>query len=184
MRYDPRKHHRRSIRLKGYDYAWEGAYFVTISTQGRLPFFEDDTIRATAESCWVDLPHHFPMVELNKWVVMSNHVHGIIFIVGRGVQLNASKYAHTDAPTRLRNRDTSNLFSVMSPRRKTLAVVVRTYKAAVTTECRRAGYTQFGWQRNYFERIVRTEEELHRTRQYILDNPLQRELDENNQIRI
>ena len=173
MKYDPRKHHRRSIRLEAYDYAWEGAYFGTICTQGGSPFFEDEAIRATAESCWVTLPHHFPMVELDEWVVMSNHVHGIIFIVSRGVQLNA--------PT---DRDTSNLFSAMSPRRKTLAVIVRTYKAAVTTACRRAGYTHFGWQRNYFERIVRTEEELYRTRQYILDNPLRRELGEDNSKRV
>ena len=165
MRYDPERHHRRSIRLRGYDYAQPGAYFVTICTRNKELFFEDDGIRIIAERCWLAIPKHFPYVQLDAWVVMPNHVHGVLWIVRRGVQLNA--------PTR-----------GISPRRGTLSVVVRTYKAAVTTQCRRDGYGYFGWQRNYYEHIVRNEEELNRIREYIFNNPLRWHLDRENPERV
>jgi len=71
----------------------------------------------------------------------------------------------------------------LSPHRDTLAVVIRTYKAAVTTLCRRAGRDDFAWQRNYYEHIIRNEGELNRIRQYIIDNPSRWERDRNNPIR-
>jgi len=79
-RYDPDKHHRRSIRLQGYDYTQSGAYFVTIVTHGRELLFDDPVLRRVAETMWQRIPRHFPHVELDEWVVMPNHVHGIIVI--------------------------------------------------------------------------------------------------------
>lgn len=158
MRYDPERHHRRSIRLKGYDYAQPGAYFVTICTRNKELFFEDDGLRIIAERCWLAIPEHFPYVQLDAWIVMPNHVHGVLWIVRRGVQLNA--------PTK-----------GISPRRGTLSVVVRTYKAVVTTQCRRDGYGYFGWQRNYYGHIVRD-------REYIFNNPLRWHLDRENPERV
>ena len=170
MKYDPDRHKRRSLRLKHYDYASEGAYFVTICTKDRTLFFERDEIRSIAERCWVEIPDHFPNVELDTWVVMPNHIHGIIVIAKKGVQLNA--------PTT--RGDTDGAFSAMSPPRHTLAVVVRTYKAAVTTFCRRSGIDEFGWQRSYYDRVIRNLHELDRARRYISNNPLQWDLDEHN----
>ena len=69
---------------------------------------------------------------------------------------------------------------MISPRRNTLPVIIRTYKAAVSTLCRRAGYKHFKWQRGYYEHVIRSEDELNRARQYIFDNPLQWDMDENN----
>jgi hypothetical protein len=89
-------------------------------------------------------------------------------MTGRGVQLNA--------PT----RDADNAFSVMSPHRKTLAVVIRTYKASVTSACRQAGHVNFGWQRNYFEHVIRNERELNLIQQYVTANPVQWEADREN----
>ena len=88
MTFDPEKHHRRSIRLKGYDYAQAGAYFVTICTQHRACLFGEvvngqmqlNDAGRFVEQCWLDIPHHFPHVELEAFVVMPNHVHGIIVI--------------------------------------------------------------------------------------------------------
>jgi REP element-mobilizing transposase RayT len=246
MQYNPQKHHRCSTRLQGYDYAQAGAYFVTICTKHRALFFQNQAIQDIAAQCWLAIPDHFPVVELDTWVIMPNHVHGIIVIVdspyadrhdppridcaasqrtgvqlnapttsddshrsdeGRhdsqrtgvqlnapaappcdpsadrpaslGVQLNAPAAPPCDSPAQQRTgvqlnapaRDPANRFSVMSPHRDTLAVVVRTYKAAVTTLCRRAGYDYFVWQRNYHEHVIRSEEGLNRVRQYILDNP-------------
>jgi putative transposase len=161
---------RRSLRLKHYDYASDGAYFVTICTRGRTLFFERGEIRSIAERCWLEIPDHFPDVDLDTWVVMPNHVHGIIVIAKKGVQLNA--------PTPRRDSDVA--FSAISPPRDTLAVVVRTYKAAVTTLCRQAGNEEFGWQRSYYDRVIRDLDELDRARRYIVNNPLQWDLDEHN----
>jgi REP element-mobilizing transposase RayT len=177
MSYAAPRRHRRSIRLNGYDYVQTGAYFVTLCTHDRLLFFENATTRKIAEECWLEIPEHFPAVELDEWVVMPNHLHGIIVrdndTVRRGVQLNAPTTA---------SRDPQNPFSIMSPRRNTFGLIIRTYKAAVTTQCRRANL-DFGWQRNYYEHVIRDEVDLARIRQYIANNPAQWKLDENNPAR-
>ncbi len=166
---------RRSIRLPDYDYARPGVYFVTICTQERRLFFDEPEVKEAAEDCWQRIAEHHQDVRLDAWVVMSNHVHGLLVIgtSGRGVQLNA--------PT---NREPATRHSAISPRAGTLAVIVRTYKAAVTTRCQRAGYSEFSWQRNYYEHIVRDEDDLFRIRQYIEDNPLEWDSDEYNPARI
>ena len=159
MEFDTEKYNRHYVRLNEYDYSREGAYFVTICTRNRALFFEKEGVRVIAEKCWAELPDHFPIVQLDQWVIMPNHVHGIITIVAdcRGVQLNAP----TQKPV---IRDHNNCFSAISPPSNTLAVIVRTYKAAVTILYRRAGYRNFGWQRDYYEHGVRTAEELNRVR--------------------
>ena len=80
--YDPRKHHRRSIRRKGWDYRWPGAYFVTICTQERADLFENDAFRDVVENAWRAIPKHdhAQHVQLDEWIVMPNHLHGIIII--------------------------------------------------------------------------------------------------------
>jgi len=178
--FEPQRHHRRSIRLKGHDYAQAGAYFVTICTHQRQLFFEDPAILHAAEECWLAIPDHAPGVELDEWVVMPNHTHGIMVIDphGRGVQYG--KGVQLNAPTMDAPRDPANPYSVMSPRRNTLSVIVRTYKAAVTTACRRIGRDGFAWQRNYYEHIIRNERELNAIRQYIQNNPLKWALDRDN----
>jgi REP element-mobilizing transposase RayT len=80
MTFDEQRQHRRSIRLQGYDYARAGAYFVTLSTRDRELLFENQAIRAIAERCWLAIPEHVPTVELDEWVVMPNHIQGIILI--------------------------------------------------------------------------------------------------------
>lgn len=90
MTYDPKKHHRLSIRLPGYDYAQSGAYFVTLCTQDHRSLFgriEGEEMRLnaagrTAEKCWGEIPSHFPQVALDEFVIMPNHIHGILVIVG------------------------------------------------------------------------------------------------------
>ena len=148
--------HRRSIRLQDYDYAKQGAYFVTICTKHRESFFENTFIRKIAQDCWMNIPAHFHSVELDEWIVMPNHLHGILLLADTEIN---------------QQRNPANYFSKISPSSKTLAVVIRTYKAAVTTACRQAMEKEFAWQRNYFERIIRNEAELNRIRQYIISNP-------------
>ena len=167
MPFNPKIHHRRSIRLKDYDYTQAGAYFVTVCTGDHELFFENDTIRDFARKCWLEIPNHFPNIQLDEWVVMPNHVHGIMVIdPGRGVQLNAPTQTNAHTKPKPETR-----FSVISPKQNTLAVVIRTYKAAVTTLCRRNGFEHFAWQRNYYERIIRDEDEMNHVRRYIANNP-------------
>jgi putative transposase len=88
MKFDPQKYHRRSIRLKGYDYAQAGAYFITIVTYQRDRLFGDianermrlNQFGQIADECWQAIPEHFSNVELGTYLVMPNHVHGIIVI--------------------------------------------------------------------------------------------------------
>jgi REP element-mobilizing transposase RayT len=194
--------------LREYDYGQTGAYFVTICTCERRLFFERDAVCAIAERCWLEIPDHFTSVVLDEWVVMPNHIHGIIVLTDpnddaypshrnvnlrigddgvdpqrndgepnvphrRGVQLNAPTSNLIDGNANHRNivRNSTNRHSLISPHRNTLAVIVRTYKAAVTTLCRKDGYTDFQWQRSYYERVIRDDSELNRTRQYIIENP-------------
>jgi putative transposase len=102
MKFDPQKHHRRSIRLKGYDYAQPGAYFVTLVAWHREALFGEvvgGCVRLSAlgrivEEEWKRLPHHFPMICLDAFVVMPNHIHGIILITDTA--MGATRTAPTD----------------------------------------------------------------------------------------
>ena len=80
MKYNPDRHHRKSIRLKHYDYSQAGAYFVTICTKDRKLFFEDEFIKSIAETFWKEIPKHFINVKLDEFIIMPNHLHGIIII--------------------------------------------------------------------------------------------------------
>lgn len=127
--------------MQGYNYASAGAYFVTVCVRDRKCLFGNvvdgeiqfSDIGRIASRCWDEIPNHFPYVELDEYVVMPNHVHGIIVIKehancgdvhGRDVQLNV--------PT-IGNDVKDYKTSVISPKRGSLSVIVRTYKAAVTT---------------------------------------------------
>lgn len=97
VRYDSDKHHRRSLRLQGYDYTREGAYFVTVCIHDRAFLFGDisdgkmilNDAGLMAEKCWRDIPTHFPHVALDEFVIMPNHIHGIIAFDGRGTACRA-----------------------------------------------------------------------------------------------
>ena len=173
MKYDPEKHHRHSIRLKGYDYSQAGAYFVTIVTQNRACLFGavvDGEMRLNetgqiVRRCWLDIPAHFPHAELDEFVVMPNHVHGIIVIVdGRGTACRA--------PTEQFGRPVTG----------SIPTVIRSFKSAVTKRINEQRGTPGAhvWQRNYYEHIIRNEESLDRIRQYIANNPLRWAFDREN----
>ena len=97
MTYDPEHHHRRSIRLPGYDYAQPGAYFVTICAHGGEPLFGevvDGIMRPNrfgriVQACWSNLPRHYPHVVLDEFVVMPTHTHKIIVLAGDPARLRS-----------------------------------------------------------------------------------------------
>jgi REP element-mobilizing transposase RayT len=173
MNDDADKRHRRSVRLKGYDYSASGAYFVTICTQNRACLFGEVRNGAVAlnrageiaQSSWNGLPARFSWIGLDAFVVMPNHVHGIILV---GAQFIAPATVFGNRKTGVMNH---------AP---TLGEIVRAYKAASTRFIRQAGIPNFAWQRNYYEHVVRSEESLNRIRQYIVENPARWEFDREN----
>jgi REP element-mobilizing transposase RayT len=155
--YDPDRHHRRSIRLQGYDYAQAGANFITLCTQNRARLFGHvlcgaveltDIGRIVAEE-WERTPAVRPNVELDAFVIMPDHIHGILVITHRD-----EGAVQPESIARLR-----------SPAH-TIGAIVRGFKGAIV---RRSGIEI--WQRNYHEHIIRNEAALARIRRYIVANP-------------
>ena len=180
MEYNPTKHDRRSIRLKNYNYSQKGAYFVTICTYNKKCLFGDvvdgnmslSSVGRMAKQFWREIPRHFPNVQLDEYVVMPNHVHGIIILANR---VGAQNFE----PLRKKYSESSkNKYQHIIP--KSISSIIRAYKSVVTHWCKNDDYTHFKWQRNYYEHIIRNEEDLNEIRGYIINNPLKWELDEEN----
>jgi len=155
MSYVPERRHRRTIRLPGYDYASSGAYFVTLVAKDRECLFENDANRAAVERAWLALPATNTHVKLDTYVVMPNHFHGILWL--DDPRRGGSRTAPTDA----------------SKPRKPLGRLIGAFKTTSTKAINllRDSPGVPVWQRNYYERVIRNEDELNRVRQYILDNP-------------
>ena len=196
MTYNPDIHHRRSIRLKGYDYTQAGAYFVTIVTQGRECVFGDvvdDEMQLNdaglmVQAAWEALAERFPTVELDEFGVMPNHIHSIIVIAGNigATLVVASNRAGTSpAPTTCGDdADVGATLVVAQDTTPTLGNIVGAFKSITTNEYIRGvhdlGWPPFNkriWQRNYYEHIIRNERELDCIREYIVNNPLKWALD-------
>ena len=185
MGYDPEKHHRRSIRMKGYDYSQPQAYFVTLLFHSRTCIFGEikeginrqSDIGKLVIDCWLRIPNYFNDIGLDEHVLMPNHLHGIILIqdsIGKGeaslgIKINPVDSISGDASP-LRPKGT---------RPGSLGAIIQNFKS-VSTRMVNKKYFESGnnlWQRNYHERIIRNDRELNAIRQYIRDKPLNWELD-------
>ena len=172
MSYDPRRHHRHSIRLKGYDYSLSGAYFITICVnhgQCELGAINDAEICLSsygqiAAVTWEGLPEHYLHIELDAFVVMPNHVHGIIVL--------ADTVPSTTKPLEvgagLRPVPTSSV------KRHGLPEIIRAFKSFSARRINQSKGIQGQpfWQRNYYEHIIRNERAYFAIREYILSNPV------------
>ncbi|WP_218079712.1 transposase [Anthocerotibacter panamensis] len=209
MTYDPTRHHRRSIRLKGYDYTQPGAYFVTMVTKDRAPILSYiiqgtvllSPIGEIVHRCWYHLPKHFPNIQVTPFVVMPDHIHGIITI-----NLDRPTPSIPAPPTPEERK--GNAFAEdmggqessfaadalprqLSPSRQpspsrqrpdlhgstpgSLAAILQNYKSITTRKANQHKQTPGThlWQRDYYERIIRDTQELARIENYIHDNPRQ-----------
>ncbi len=193
MKYNSDIHHRRSIRLKGYDYSQTGMYFVTNCTQNRECLFGDmvdgamqvNAAGRMIKKWWLELNNKFPVVQTDEFIVMPNHIHGIVIIVGADLCVCPGEPDAQTEPDTCRDMDAqTNLGAhIGAP----LPEIVQWFKTMTTNEYIR-GVKQHGWspfpgklwQRNYYEHIVRNENELNQIREYIINNPLQWELDREN----
>jgi REP element-mobilizing transposase RayT len=190
--YNPARHRRRSIRLAGFDYASSGWYFVTLCVQHRLCLFgevNDDAVRLTdagrmVEDWWHRLPTRFPAVRLDAFVVMPNHVHGIVGITNNPITDNPTVGADPCVrPPSERGTIPDQGAHVGAP----LPQIIQWWKTMTTNAyirgVRAEGWVPFDgrlWQRNYWERVVRDERELDLARRYIAENPLRWHLDRMN----
>ncbi|MCB4235142.1 hypothetical protein LDL59_08640 [Kaistella anthropi] len=255
--YNPQKYHRRSIRLQGYDYSKEGFYFITLCCQDRAHLFgrivDGEMILndagLQAQECWQDIPNHFPNVVLHEFVIMPNHIHGIIEFVGANQYSPNNDLPNNDLPNKVSpnddlpnkvspNQSPSNPTSPdnfdvndlemanggnwvekdvgitnvgadvinvendaemayagvcvgayagaclgakdFSPLRnvtwrspsKTIGSVVRGFKIGVTKWMRNNTNVVNVWQRNYYDHIIRNEQDYDRISEYIKNNPI------------
>jgi putative transposase len=170
MLINSKKYHRRSIRLPGYDYASNGAYCVTICTHNRecllgkiaTEHMELNVCGRIVADTWVWLEQQYGYVQLDEWIVMPNHFHGIIII-------DACRGGSRTAPT-----DKQKI--------KPLGQLVGAFKTVSTKHINKNNdtYGAILWQRNYYEHIIRDDDDLNRIQKYIINNPAKWAEDENN----
>jgi putative transposase len=189
-KFDPHKHHRRSIRLKGYDYSQSGAYFITICTYQRLPLFGEivdagmqmNFVGRISRKEWERLPGRFPFLEIGSFVVMPNHIHAIL-IMGRGTA------GHDEAIVSENSRRAPTGMAIEYFRRPvagSLPTIVRSYKSAVSLRVNRLRQRPNHplWQRNYYEHVIRDQVEWEHIEAYIQANPKLWDTDQINPFRL
>jgi putative transposase len=163
-----------SARKNNWDYASRGWYFVTVCTENRvcsLGVIKNgqsvlSSIGGFANNCWHEIPSHYSNVYIDEFVVMPNHIHGIVVIEGH----------HVYSPnTQLTKKN--NCIRI-SPQPASLGSIVRSYKSGVARWCHRNGFLDFQWQPRYHDRIISSNASLTAVRDYIQNNPMNWEEDE------
>lgn len=186
--YNSEKLSRRSIRVRGYDYSLPGYYFVTLVAKNRECIFgmvEGNQIRINEIGelvviCWLKISSHFDNTNLDEFVLMPNHLHGIVVIEephGRGEASHMIDLETKDQDF----GDASPQHPIGTPP-GSIGAIIQNFKS-ISTRKVNSLYFEPGnkiWQRNYYERIIRNDRELNTIRQYIRDNPLNWELDKEN----
>jgi putative transposase len=184
VKFDPKIHHRRFIRLKGYDYSQAGAYYITIVTWHREFLFGEIVNKVMklnqrgkiADECWQSIPEHFPNVQLGAYVIIPNHMHGIIIINDmheNRIATNSSQSVGARHASPLRPRGVPS---------GSLGTIIGSFKSAVTKQIGRELNETGIWQRNYYEHVIRSDRDLQNKTDYIEANPLLWDEDDENPI--
>ncbi|MDD4294154.1 MAG: transposase [Candidatus Omnitrophica bacterium] len=162
-------HKRKDLRLKNFDYSNNGYYSITICTKNRQNIFGEiinrgmvlndmgDIVRNT----WMDLPNHHANIQLDEFVVMPNHVHGIIII--------NNSVGNRPACSFIECQKTNNL-----------SIMIGSFKSTVSRKINKLNKSEFKWQKSFYDQIIRTDESLDNIRKYIVDNPFNWDVDKNN----
>jgi REP element-mobilizing transposase RayT len=205
MPYNPNIHHRRSIRLKGYDYSQAGLYFITICVQDRMYLFGDGSVGASlvddqndgspnvvtthaamilndagkmVENEWLKLTERFPNIKLHEFVVMPNHFHSILQIVDNDIGRNDGGLENDGRAKGQTLVVAPSHAPTNTPTNKTVGDMLDAFKSITTVEyihgVKQSGWERFNgklWQRDYWEHIIRDEQECQRISKYITNNP-------------
>lgn len=197
MPFDPSIHHRHSIRVKEFDYASTGVYFITVCTHQRECLFGEiengemnlNEVGKIVQEELLKTSVIRKEVELDEWIIMPNHLHFLIWFQSSNLvgahsmrpdpdsqshcHVNESDRQCADATDGINIHHAGASFAPLRRRARSVGSMVAGFKSAVTRELRsRLNIDGSAWQRNYYERVIRSEEELNRIRQYIRDNPL------------
>ena len=170
-------------RLQGYDYTQEGLYFITICTHNREHYFGEiidkkmqlSNIGVLADVFWYEIKNHTKNVELHQFVVMPNHVHGVLEIVGKRDDVSDDTNVDTDVDTSVETMhvvETMHASSLqqISPKPGSVSRIIGAYKSAVTKHAHRLGY-DFEWQSRFYDHIIRNNSDFKRIENYIINNP-------------
>lgn len=187
MPFNPERYHRRSIRLRDYDYTNAGAYFVTVCTHGRQYLLGEITDGVMSlsragrivQTCWYSLPKRFTHVSLDAFVIMPNHIHGVVLLQEQGEPLATGNRQSADEQT----ADVSPLQDTPTGARAgSLGAIIQGFKTSTTLRINRVDRTpgRTIWQRNYYEHIIRSQKSLDAVRQYVQANPAQWPFDSDN----
>jgi len=161
-----------SSRLQSWDYRCNGAYFITICTKNGIQYFGDITgsemklshIGILADVYWYEIKNHFINVELGGFIVMPNHIHGIIL-------LNNTDNSSTETLNlKSLNKQQQNTMTTISPKKGSISTIVRSYKSAVSRNANRLGYN-FSWQSRFHDHIIRNQKSYNHIKEYIKTNP-------------
>ena len=167
------KYRTTSKRLQNWDYGWAGAYFITICTKNMVNYFGEivdgqmklSPIGVIADILWHEIKNHAKNVRLGEFVVMPNHIHGILILDGGGRDVDVQQQP---GQQRFQNQG-----------KNTVSSIIGGYKSAVTKHARRLGF-EFAWQPSFWDHVIRNEGEHQRIAQYIINNPEKWEMDKLN----
>ena len=170
---------RKPMRLPSYDYSMPGAYFVTACTKNREFLFESPEAKLAVESAWQSVLDIFGKIELDEFVVMPNHIHGIVWITGEGsYRLHPGTWKNNNF-----RRDGQLPVPILeNPKYETLSHIIGAFKTTGATQVNKLR-GQIGmavWQKSFYDRIVRNDRELERIQEYIRNNPIKWEEDRDN----
>jgi len=189
--------HRSTLRLREFDYSTPGAYFVTICTYHKTCFLGDvrddrmllTNVGSMVHATWSELPDHYPAVHTDAFIVMPNHIHGIIVLNGDHISPPADGQAWEPAPT-FGHRDASPLADGQAWEPAPtfgLPDIIHRFKSLTTRQFAPLAHDRDQrpvrshlWQRNYYEHVIRDDNALQRIREYIANNPLSWALDREN----
>lgn len=177
-----------SARLKNWDYRNNGAYFITICTASRKHFFGEIVVNGTskemnlsevgmlAEKYWKEIPKHFPFIELGNFVVMPNHMHGILIVNNNNNNNNAVETLHRKVLSsetlqcNVCTDDKNQFFAKISPKSGSISTIIRSYKSIVTREAHLIN-SKFKWHAKFHDHIIRNSISFERIQNYIENNP-------------
>ncbi len=175
-----------SARLPDYDYGQEGAYFITVCTHNQAHYFGEvrngkmvlNGIGAMVQGFWYDIPHHFDHVSLGEFVVMPNHVHGILIldkmvnVVDNDVPVDCVDPVETLQCNVSTGSTGSNFFQSISPKPGSVPTIIRSFKSVCTKYINQhQPELHFAWQTRYHDHIIRDETAFQRISHYIWNNP-------------
>ena len=165
------KGERKNIRLSKWDYSSEGVYFITVCCCNRSLYLDSinnknkvilSGIGQIAAQFWLEIPSHFPHIKIDKFVIMPNHVHGILFL----------DYSLTGKYERVaKNIKYRSINKFSNPVKNSISIIINQYKSSVKRWCNQNGYEYFQWQPRFYDQILRNEKSIDAIRQYINTNP-------------